>query len=67
MKVRCPKCGDKSRMFMATAHITETWLLDETGEFIATMDDGDQQVTHRPDKDDIWACYHCGSECEVSD
>ena len=28
----CPKCG--STTFHATAHATQTWLVDEDGEFI---------------------------------
>lgn len=28
----CPKCGNTT--FIATAHVTQTWLVDEDGDFI---------------------------------
>jgi hypothetical protein len=68
MRIRCPKCYPEHTrgLYMATAHVTENWILDEDGEFIAKVE-GDQEVTHQPDKEDIWTCYYCGNECEVSD
>lgn len=27
----CPKCGNTT--FTATAHVTQTWLVDEDGDF----------------------------------
>lgn len=41
----CPKCG--STTFIATAHVTQTWLVDEDGDFIEAKSDCDE-VTHAP-------------------
>lgn len=39
----CPKCGNTT--FIATAHVTQTWLVDEDGDFIEAKSDCDE-VTH---------------------
>lgn len=42
----CPKCGNTT--FIATAHVTQTWLVDEDGDFIEAKSDCDE-VTHAHD------------------
>ena len=37
----CPKCGNTT--FITTAHVTQTWLVDEDGDFIETKSDCGQQ------------------------
>ena len=54
---RCPKCG--SKIFNATAHVTQDWLVDEHGSFLDCKNDC-IEVTHFPDNDDIWDCAECG-------
>lgn len=54
---KCPKCGCRS--FIVTAHVTQTWLEDENGNFIKRIHEC-EEVTHRPDDDDMWECSHCG-------
>lgn len=55
----CPKCG--SATFHATAHVTQTWLVDEDGEFIKAETNCDE-VTHSPDTEDLFECSKCGAE-----
>ena len=71
----CPKCG--STTFHATAHATQTWLVDEDGEFIKAETNCDELtpptieivgfpglhfVTHSPDTEDLFECSKCGAE-----
>lgn len=55
----CPKCGNTT--FIATAHVTQTWLVDEDGDFIEAKSDCDE-VTHAPDAEDLFTCSKCGEE-----
>lgn len=55
--MRCPKCGGKE--FLATAHVTQDWGLDESGAFQECLNEC-VEVTHSPDMDDIWTCKRCG-------
>lgn len=52
----CPKCGNTT--FIATAHVTQTWLVDEDGDFIEAKSDCDE-VTHAPDAEDLFTCCRC--------
>lgn len=68
-KKRCPKCGNTE--FFVTAHVTQSWLVDEDGDFIKATSECDE-VTHPPDDDDIWECNKCyysaaGSEFNVKE
>lgn len=54
---RCPRCQHDA--FIATAHVTQDWLVDEEGEFLQCMNDC-VETTHAPDDQDIWACSKCG-------
>jgi hypothetical protein len=53
------KCGNTT--FIATAHVTQTWLVDEDGDFIEAKSDCDE-VTHAPDAEDLFTCSKCGEE-----
>lgn len=55
--LRCPKCGGK--MFNATAHVTQDWVMDEYGAFQSCLNDC-VEVTHEPGQDDIFGCRRCG-------
>jgi predicted RNA-binding Zn-ribbon protein involved in translation (DUF1610 family) len=55
----CPKCGNTT--FITTAHVTQTWLVDEDGDFIEAKSDCDE-VTHAPDAEDLFTCSKCGAE-----
>jgi hypothetical protein len=52
-------CGNTT--FHATAHVTQTWLVDEAGEFIKAETNCDE-VTHSPDAEDLFECSKCGAE-----
>ena len=56
MKI-CPKCGNTK--FAVTAHFTQSWIVDENGNYIKTLQEC-EEVTHKPDDDDIWTCSQCG-------
>lgn len=55
----CPECGNTT--FHATAHVTQTWLVDEDGGFIKAETNCDE-VTHSPDAEDLFECSKCGAE-----
>lgn len=56
---KCPKCG--CTHFIVTYHVTQTVVVDGNGEFVREVTSCDE-VTHRADDDDIWACEQCGHE-----
>ena len=58
----CPDCG--CTRFQVTAHVTQGWLVDEVGEFIACSAECDE-VIHEPDDDDVWTCDNCGAEAII--
>ena len=53
---KCPKCGGNE--FKVNAHVVQTWLLDENGDFIECVKD-DVAVAHFPDNNDLWTCKKC--------
>ena len=56
---RCPKCGGVK--FLATAHVTQDWVVDGNGNFLECIDEC-SEVTHQPDDDALWHCINCGHE-----
>lgn len=54
---RCPEC--KGEKFLVTVHVTQTWEVDTNGDFLKEVSSCDE-VTHRPDNEDIWTCAHPG-------
>lgn len=42
-------------------YVTQTWLVDEDGEFIKAETNCDE-VTHSPDTEDLFECSKCGAE-----
>ena len=59
LKHICPRCGGTT--FETVAHITQTWKVDEYGNFLLALSECDE-VTHWPDNDNIWVCSACGTE-----
>tara|TARA_R110001583_G_scaffold88352_6_gene229274 strand:- start:341 stop:550 length:210 start_codon:yes stop_codon:yes gene_type:complete len=57
----CPKDNTHDR-FIATAHVTEDWVVDGGGNYIEHAIETDCQVLHAPDEEDIWTCAICGTE-----
>lgn len=54
---RCPKCGNTR--FLVTAHVTQSWEVDQFENFICSVSECDE-ITHQPDDEDIWTCAKCG-------
>jgi hypothetical protein len=64
MKATCPK--DKShKRFITVVHVTEDWVVDEDGDFIA-VHEGSGEVVHKPDPENTWTCAECGAQAEVA-
>lgn len=53
----CPKCGGTT--FLATAHVTQDWKINESGSFIECVTEC-VEVTHEPNQEDILTCDNCG-------
>jgi len=65
-KLVCPKCGNNR--FLVTAHVTETWEVDEDAEFCDIIRTEEEQVVKRPDiesGDFMFACAECNTEAKV--
>jgi hypothetical protein len=65
MKATCPKDPTHKR-FITVAHVTEDWVVDETGDFLEVFDTGgDTEVVCPPQPDNHWTCKECGHEAKV--
>ena len=60
MKLVCPR-NPEHKLFTVTAHITETWIVGDSCEYWGTLQ-GPGDVTHKPDRDDLYSCFTCGAE-----
>lgn len=58
----CPKCGNNR--FITTAHVTQSWEVDENGNFIKEI--STDEITHGPNDDNIWTCTKCGTEAIIT-
>ena len=65
MKIVCPE-NAAHKKFSVTAHVSEEWIVDATGEFVATVERGGGQVTHRPDSGDYYVCAECSTDAKVT-
>lgn len=63
MDIICPK-NKRHKRFSATAHVTQEWEVDKTGEFKKVITDC-LEATHRPNVGDHFTCAVCGSIAEV--
>ncbi len=64
-KLVCPKCGNNR--FAVTAHVTETWEVDENAEFRDIIRT-EEEVIKRPDiesGDFLFTCRECDAEAVV--
>lgn len=57
--MRCPK-DLKHKEFLTTAHVAETWKVDERGNYLETI--STDETTHGPDPDNVWICGVCGAD-----
>lgn len=60
----CPKCGGKR--FSTTVRVTQTWEVDEDGNFLSEIS-GCDDVMHGPDDGNIWTCLECGSDAVIAE
>lgn len=59
LKHICPRCGGTT--FETVAHITQTWKVDEYGNFLLGLSECDE-VIHWPNNDNTWTCSVCGTD-----
>jgi len=59
----CPT-DPKHNRFIATAHVTEDWVVNSNGNFLELAIETDCQVLHAPDEQDIWTCAICETEAK---
>jgi hypothetical protein len=64
MKAVCPK-NRKHKRFITVAHVTEDWVVDEHGDFIAVHEASETEVVHKPHPDNTWTCAECGAQATV--
>ena len=64
MKATCPTDPSHNR-FATIAHMSEEWVVDEQGEFIAKGDIGMEEVIAKPHPDNTWTCTICGVDATV--
>jgi len=64
LKARCPN-DPTHKTFYTTAHVAETWKVDEAGEFIEVPTNGDSEVMQWPSPDNTWECCECSAEAIV--
>jgi len=63
---RCPKDPNHKR-FVTVAHVTEDWVVDETGAFIEVSAETCGETTHGPDPGNFWYCTECDAQAIVTD
>lgn len=66
MKAVCPLNPDHKR-FETTATEVRDWIVDENGDFLNDLENCRPEVLSGPDPENIWTCYECGAEAEVSE
>jgi succinate dehydrogenase/fumarate reductase-like Fe-S protein len=59
MKAVCPN-NEKHNKFLASAHVVQTWEIDNEGNFLKEV--STDETTHSPNTDDVWTCAICGEE-----
>ncbi len=66
MKAKCPK-NPEHKEFYTNATVSETWLVDESGHWQSTIEDG--EVIDSPSSGNLWECAapDCGAEAIVED
>lgn len=57
---KCPN-NKEHQKFIATAHVTQEWVIDKNNNFEECISEC-TQVVHNPDKDDSVTCKECGND-----
>jgi hypothetical protein len=64
MKATCPN-NQSHKLFTTVVHVTQEWVVDETGSCREVANLHDSEVVHGPEADNTWRCLACGAEAEV--
>jgi len=64
MKAHCPN-NPEHREFNTVVHVTEHWIVDDSGNFIEVEDSG--ELVHGPNPGNNWYCVECNAVAEVKD
>ena len=59
-KLACPK-DPKHKLFTASVHRTEDWIVDEHGEYVNVIQNLACEITTGPDYDTS-VCFVCGAD-----
>ena len=66
MKLSCPN-NPEHKHFETTAHVMQSWKVDETGEWVETLNDS-MQVSFGPNfYENVVSCVDCGADAEIED
>ncbi len=65
MKAVCPNDPSHKR-FLATAHVSEEWVVDDGGRFIEEGDTDISAVIRAPRATDGWVCETCRAVAKVT-
>jgi hypothetical protein len=63
LKITCPN-NKSHKKFITLAHVVQEWAVDQDGELLEVTNDC-VQVTHSPDKDDLFQCDICEAEAKA--
>ena len=66
MKIKCSTEGCNCNEFYTTAIVSESWKVDNQGDWLET-NEGDGQVVKFPKSDDLFECAECGASADVED
>jgi len=64
LKATCPN-NPKHNRFHTTAHVVQTWEVNEHGDFQSEL--STDETTHGPNVDNIWTCAVCNAEAKVEE
>lgn len=60
----CPN-GCELKRFVTVVHVTEDWIVDQTGQFQEIHASSEAHVVAEPNPNNTWLCLECGSEAEA--
>jgi len=63
--LKCPN-SDNHKKFKTTAHIVQSWLVNEEVDYIETVEES-LAVASYPDIENIYICSTCGAEADIYD
>lgn len=61
-KYECPVCKDECTEFLVSALVSEEWVVDNKGNFLAVFDR--DEAAEEPKADAHYTCRHCGRDAK---